>query len=93
MAYSKEALIVLTRKDMFELLTPKGKLWSKLLNRLPMKYWDRIGDFAEETDLIDGCKYILTLDDNYSSLDYESIPVKSVTEAIEFIKLATKRRN
>lgn len=93
MAYSKETLIVLAKNDMFELLTPKGKLWSKLLNRLPMKYWDRIGDFTEETDLIDGCKYILTLDDNYSSLDYESIPVKSVTEAIEFIKLATKRRN
>ena len=91
MRFSTEALELIKTTD--SKLTPKGYLWQKLLRRLPKKYWDRIYDFSPEDDLIDGCKYLLTLDDCYSSLDYESIPCKSITEAIEFIKLATKRRN
>lgn len=74
-------------------ISKKGKVFQKLLKRCPKKYWDRIYNFSPEDDLIDGCKYLLTLDDSYSSLDYESIPCNSINEAIEFIKLATKRRN
>lgn len=66
-----------------------GILWKKLLNRLPKKYWDRIEIFRPEDGLIDGCRYILAFDYHYSWHGYESVPVRSVTEAIRFIKEAT----
>lgn len=67
-------------------LTPKGILWKKLLKRCPKKYWDRIYDFDEEDGLIDGCKYMLSLNEPYHIYGEESVPVKSITEAVQFLK-------
>lgn len=59
----------------------------KLCKRLPKKYWDRVDCIVPEPDLIDGCKFMLYLHDGYSwGGDYNSIPVRSITEAIAFIK-------
>lgn len=70
-------------------LTSKGYLWQKLLKRLPKKYWDRIGDFYQEDGLIDDCKFMLEFADPYVwGADYHSLPVRSITEAISFIKEA-----
>ena len=88
MKFMKETLQVIAAEENAHLLTPKGKLWSKLLNRLPQKYWDRIGDFYEEDGLIDDCKYILVFDDKHSWNGYDSVPVRSITEAISFLKEA-----
>lgn len=59
----------------------------KLAARLPKKYWERVNCIQEESDLIDNCKYMLYLAAGWSwGGDYSSIPVKSVSEAIRFIK-------
>lgn len=59
----------------------------KLAKRLPKKYWDRVDCIVPESDLIDNCKFMLYLHDGWSwEGDYNSIPVKSVSEAIAFIK-------
>ena len=87
MNYSIEVLKMIADDEFAQLMTPKGQLWHRLLKRLPEKYWDRLGDFYAEDGLIDGCKYIIEFADPYVwGHDYKSIPVKSVTEAIKFIK-------
>lgn len=59
----------------------------KLLNRLPQKYWERFYMIEKESDLIDGCKYMLYLTDNYQFFDGgQSMPVKNLTDAIKWIK-------
>ena len=60
----------------------------KILKRLPNKYHDRVRDIEEECDLIDDCKYIVYYSENYTDGDCygSSYPVKSITEAIDFIK-------
>lgn len=59
----------------------------KLAKRLPKKYWERVNSLVPESDLIDGCKYMLYLAYGWSwGGEYNSIPVRSVTEAIAFIK-------
>jgi len=64
----------------------------KLLRRLPKKYHNRIQNFEPETGLIDKCKYIVTFADGwYWGHDYKTLPCKSVTEAIQFIRQAAKR--
>lgn len=68
--------------------TDKGRLWLKLFKKLPKKYWNRIYDFTIEDGLIDDCKYLLLFQDEYRFADCQSVPVRSVTEAIEFIKEA-----
>lgn len=57
-----------------------------LLKRLPKKYHERFLDLSREEDLIDNCKYMLYLADGWNWGEYDSIPVKSITEAIAFIK-------
>ena len=68
--------------------TEKGRLWLKLFRRLPRKYWNRIYDFTIEDGLIDGCKYMLLFQDEYRLADNQSVPVRNITEAIQFIKEA-----
>lgn len=60
----------------------------KTLKRLPKKYHDRVRNIEEEGDLIDDCKYIVYYSENYTDGDCygSSYPVKSITEAIDFIK-------
>lgn len=61
----------------------------KLLKRLPKKYVNRVDDFYHEEGLIEG-KYMLEFKNGYSWHGYESLPCKSVTEAINFIKQSFK---
>lgn len=60
----------------------------KLFKRLPKKYHDRVDNFELEDDLIDDCKYMLYYSDNYTDGECygSSYPVKSITEAIDYIK-------
>ena len=59
-------------------------LLEKLLKRLPKKYHDRVVDIDAEDDLVDDCKYMLYYSDDYT--DGGSYPVRSITEAIDYIK-------
>lgn len=63
-------------------------LKEKLLKRLPKKYWNRVETIEEENDLVDDCKYMLYYTDEFTNGDCagSSYPVKSITEAIDFIK-------
>ena len=67
--------------------TPEGL---KLLNRLPKKYFERFYMLEKETGLIDDCKYMVYLDNNYKFLGSGSVPVKNISEAIKFIKESNK---
>lgn len=62
----------------------------KLLNRLPKKYHERVEKIESESGLIDDCKFMLYFDNGYTYNSYTSIPVRSITEAINFIKDTTK---
>lgn len=62
--------------------TPTGKMFL----RLPYKYWNRVRSLEEEWDLIDDCRFILTFKEGWTWGGYDSVPVKSVTEAIRFTK-------
>lgn len=63
----------------------------KLLKRLPKKYHCLVSDFYAEDGLIDNCKFMLLFTNGYGwHNDYNSMPCKSITEAIEFIKEAGK---
>ena len=67
-------------------MTPK----EMLLKRLPKKYHNIVADFTEEDDLIDDCKYLLHWTSEYTDGGMDgrgaSFPVRSISEAIEFIK-------
>lgn len=67
-------------------LTPK----EKLLARLPASYRCRVADLTEERDLVDDCKYLLTWTARYTDGGKDGIgaswPVKSISEAVEFVK-------
>lgn len=60
----------------------------KLLKRLPKKYWNRVDNIEVEDDLVDDCKYMLWYTDDFTDGDSAGscYPVKSITEAIDFIK-------
>ena len=60
----------------------------KLLKRLPKKYHERISDFEQEDDLVDGCKYMIYYSDDYTDGECAGscYPVRSISEAIDFIK-------
>lgn len=58
----------------------------KLLKKLPKKYHERVNDFYIESGLIDECKYMLSFSNGFNWDGYESIPCKTVTEAIDFVK-------
>jgi len=64
----------------------------KLLQKLPKKYRNRVQDFTAEDGLIDDCKYILTFADGYTWNGYESLPCKSISEAVTFVR-ETEREN
>ena len=63
-------------------------LKDKLLKRLPKKYHERVKSFYEDEGLIDDCKYIVQYTDNFTDGECfgGSIPVRSISEAIQFIK-------
>ena len=64
--------------------------YEKLLKVLPKKYHERVRDFTEENDLVDDCKYLIHISyDWYDTCPIESggcWPVKSISEAVNFIK-------
>ena len=60
-----------------------------LLKRLPKKYHERVEDLDEEGDLIDDCKFIITLKKPYYFEDGGSTyPCRNYKEAIYIIKTA-----
>lgn len=61
----------------------------KLLKRLPKKYHARVKAFDAECGLIDDCKYMLYFVDGWQLVDMETVPCRSVTEAVEFVKDST----
>ncbi len=63
-------------------------LTQKLLEKLPKKYHDRVVRLEGGEDLIDDCKYLLTYSNDYTDGECygSSYPVRSITEAINFIK-------
>ena len=63
---------------------------NKLLKRLPKKYHERVIDFTLEDGLIDNCKYILTFADGYTWNGYETLPCKSITETVAFVRESRK---
>lgn len=63
-----------------------------LINKLPKKYHKYIKSVEAESGLIDNCKYILTLSDGYTFDDGgQTYPVRSLKEALEFIKIIERR--
>lgn len=60
----------------------------KLLKRLPKKYHDRFRKIVIENDLIDNCKYLVFYTDEYTDGECNGscYPVKSITEAIYYLK-------
>lgn len=59
---------------------------AKLLKRLPKKYHERVDKLEREDGLIDDCKFMLYLNEEWHFFEGSSLPVKSITEAINFIK-------
>ena len=59
----------------------------KLIKRLAKKYKERVADFYKEDGLIEG-KYMLEFSNGFAWHGYESLPCKTITEAIKFIKEA-----
>ena len=55
-----------------------------LLRYLPKKYHKCVDSFELETDLIDDCKYMLYLNEEYAS--ETSLPCLSIKEAVRFIR-------
>lgn len=61
----------------------------KLLKRLPKKYHGFVMDIVPEGDLVDDCKYMLYFNEGVNFCGYEDVggwPVKSITEAVQYIK-------
>ena len=60
----------------------------KLLKKLPKKYHERVVSFEREDDLVDGCKYMLQYSNDYTDGECAGgcYPVRSISEAIDFIK-------
>ena len=70
-----------------------SNLKGSLLKRLPKKYHERVGSIEEEGGLIDDCKYIITTAEGWYFERFEnldSIPVRSITEAIRYFKNSEK---
>lgn len=59
-------------------------------HKLPKYLQDRCSRLEMEADLIDGCKYMLYLEDGWSWHGLTSIPVKSISEAKLMLKAASK---
>ena len=58
------------------------------LNWIPKKYRERVEKLEREEGLIDDCKYMLYYSDDYTDGECygSSYPVRSITEAIDYIK-------
>ena len=65
----------------------------RLLKRLPKKYHERIHDFYQESDLIDDCKYMLSFNSGWELCDMDTLPCKTIKEAIQYIKEANFQTN
>lgn len=61
-----------------------------LWNRLPKKYRDRVKDFYAEYGLIGDCEYMLEFADPWRWFEYPNVPVRNITEAIQFTKEAER---
>ena len=65
-------------------------LKEQLLKRLPKKYHERVKDIEEEDDLVDDCKYMLYWNEPYTDDGRDGVessyPVRSITEAANYIK-------
>lgn len=61
---------------------------SSLLARLSKKYHDRVVILEYESDLVDNCKFMLYWSKDYTDGEVAggSYPVKSITEAVYFVK-------
>ena len=81
---NKELKAIICAEENEQFLTPKGKLFK----RLPMRYWNKVDTFTAEDGLIDDCRFILRFVDGCWLWGMESVPVRSITEAIEYIKEA-----
>lgn len=57
-----------------------------LWTRLPKKYRDRIRDFYAADDLIGDCQYMLELQNPWTWNGYPTVPVRNLSEAIQFVK-------
>ena len=66
----------------------KKTLKEILLERLPKKYHDRVDDIIRVDDFVDVCKYVLFYTHSYTVGEClgSCYPVRSISEAIEFIK-------
>lgn len=60
----------------------------ELYSRLSTRNKYKLKDFFAEDGLIDGCRFILVFDKRHLWNGYESVPVRSMTEAIRFLKEA-----
>lgn len=60
----------------------------KLYSRLSTPLKCKLKDFFREDGLIDSCKFILVFDENHLWNGYESVPVRSMAEAIRFLREA-----
>jgi hypothetical protein len=67
----------------------------KLLKRLPKKYHERVRDFYADSGLMTDVdengrefqyKYIILFAEGWAWDEFDSLPCRSITEAIEFIK-------
>lgn len=61
---------------------------SSLLARLPKKYHERVDRLEFEEGLIDDCRFMLNWTDAYTDGECYGgcYPVKSITEAVYFVK-------
>ena len=66
------------------------ELNEELLRRLPKKYHERFKMIEAEDDLVDDCKYMLYWNEPWTDDGKwgvgSSFPVKSITEAVKYIK-------
>lgn len=71
----------------------------RLLKRLPQKYHERLADFYEDGNLITDedengkeikYKYMLLFAEGWAWDEFDSLPCKSIAEAIEFVKNSRK---
>jgi len=62
---------------------------TEIMKRIPAKYYKYIDKIEEEPGLCDNCKYMLYFARGWAwSVDYTSLPCKSIKEVIEFVKNA-----
>jgi predicted transcriptional regulator len=74
-------------KRLYDLLNNDG-----LINKIPAYLRERVLSIEAEDGLIDDCRYMVYMNDGWLVMtDYTSVPVKSIKEAIQFIKDAVKQ--